>query len=136
MPTAKDFAYLTSKLVMPEDTNPSGKLFGGRALAWIDEAAAIFAYRQLKYPKQLVTKFMSAIDFTAPGELGNMVEIGCRVVGVGRTSISVELDMRNMDSGRTIVHIEKIVFINLVDGVSAPHGFTEADLMGPDASAV
>lgn len=40
-----------------------GKLFGGKALAWIDEEAAIFAFCQLK-SKNLVTAAMTEINFT------------------------------------------------------------------------
>jgi acyl-CoA hydrolase len=116
-------------MVMDRDLNPSGSLFGGRALEWIDEEAAIFAYCQLKYPAQLVTKIMSQVNFRAPAHKGDLVEIGSRVVAVGTTSITVECVLRNKMTKEQIVHLDKIVFVNLRDGVPHPHGAVAADLL-------
>ena len=39
--------FLSRRLVMPNDLNYANSLFGGRALEWIDEEAAIYAICQL-----------------------------------------------------------------------------------------
>lgn len=114
--------YRTRKMIKHADLNPAGTLFGGRALEWIDEEAAIFAYCQLKYPGHLVTKAMSAIDFKAPAHRGEIVEIGTETVKVGTTSITIAISLRNKQTQQEIVRVDGIVFVNLgEDGKPKPH---------------
>lgn len=117
--------FRTRKMIMPGDLNPANTLFGGKALAWIDEEAAIFATCQLGNPN-LVTKFMSSIDFRAPARQGDLVEIGAELVKFGTTSITVSCTIRNKTTKEEILHVEKIVFV-LVDENGNPkaHGITE-----------
>ena len=118
--------YRTRKMVMDRDLNAAGTLFGGRALEWIDEEAAIFAYCQLNYPKHLVTKAITAIDFKAPAHKGDIVEIGMKTVSVGRTSIGIECVLRNKKTHQEILKVEKIVFVSLDDnGCPEPHNISE-----------
>ena len=42
---ASETLTVATKLVLPNDTNPLDKLFGGRLLAWMDEIASISAHR-------------------------------------------------------------------------------------------
>lgn len=124
-----NFEFHTRKMVMDRDLNPGGSLFGGRALEWIDEEAAIFAYCQLKYPANLVTKVMSAVNFRAPAHKGDLLEIGSRTVAVGVTSVTIECLLRNKKTKEEIVHLEKIVFVNLLNGRPFPHNIPPADLL-------
>lgn len=111
-------------MVKSEDLNGAGNLFGGKALAWIDEEAAIFAFCQLG-STNLVTKAMTDINFKAPAKLGDIIEIGCNVVKFGTTSITVECSMRNKTTQKEIIFVSAITFVNLdVDGMPAPHGVT------------
>jgi len=117
--------YRTRKIVKSEDLNGSQTLFGGRALAWIDEEAAIFAFCQIN-ARNLVTKAMSTIDFKAPARLGDIIEIGCSVVKFGRTSITVSCVMKNKFTHKEIVSIDAITFVNInEDGEPIPHGITQ-----------
>jgi acyl-CoA thioesterase YciA len=118
--------YRNRKLVKSEDLNGAGSLFGGKALAWIDEEAAIYAFCQLG-SKNLVTKAMSTINFKAPAKLGDIIEIGCDVVKFGNTSITVSCSMRNKTTQQEIVTVSEITFVNLDDnGRPVPHGITQA----------
>lgn len=120
--------FRTRKMVMPRDINGAGSLFGGMAMAWIDEEAAIFAACQLGTDK-IVTKFISAIDFLAPAKQGDIVEIGTALVALGRTSITVSCVLRNKTSKQDILRVEKIVFVCLDDqGQPHPHGVTQERL--------
>lgn len=113
--------YRTRKMVKPLDLNPHGTLFGGRALEWIDEEAAIFAACQLGSSK-LVTKFMSTVNFAASARNGDIVEIGCETVAFGRTSITVHCMVRNKETGEVITDVEKIVFVHVdAEGRPTPH---------------
>jgi acyl-CoA thioesterase YciA len=115
--------YTTRKLVMSGDLNTNNSLFGGRALAWIDEAAAIHALEELHHPKCIVTKHMSNLDFMAPGKLGDIIEIGTETAKIGTTSITVSCVLRNMTTQKEIVKVDEVVFVNVnEDGKPVAHG--------------
>jgi acyl-CoA thioesterase YciA len=114
--------YRTRKIVKGGDLNGAGNLFGGRALEWIDEEGAIFAFCQLGHPKNLVTKAMSGIEFLAPGHANDLIEIGCETIAMGRTSITIRVSMRNKTTENLIVNVDKMVFVNLDEnGTPTPH---------------
>lgn len=122
--------YRTRKIVKGGDLNGAGNLFGGRALEWIDEEGAIFAFCQLGHPKNLVTKAMSDIEFLAPGHANDLIEIGCETVAMGRSSITIKVSMRNKTTGNEIVTVDKMVFVNIDDnGNPSPHFRTMNDLV-------
>jgi len=117
--------FRTRKLIKPEDLNARGTLFGGRVLAWIDEEAAIFAICQLGQ-KNIVTKAMSEINFVNTAKTGDIAEIGCELVSFGTTSVTLSCEVRNKDTKKTIIKIDKIVFVLLDDdGKPKPHGKTK-----------
>ena len=116
--------FYTRKWVKPEDLNAHGTLFGGSLLRWIDEEAAIYAILQLGNPK-VVTKFISEISFESSALQGDLLEMGLTAVAFGRTSITMRAVVRNMITRKTILTIEKIVFVNIgPDGAPAPHGYS------------
>jgi acyl-CoA hydrolase len=104
--------FKTRKLVSPPDLNPANTLFGGQLLKWIDEEAAIFAMCQLG-DNQVVTKYMSEIDFVNPAYNNDIIEIGCETVAVGRTSITINCEVRVKDTKTTIIKIERIVLVHV-----------------------
>jgi acyl-CoA hydrolase len=104
--------FRTRKLIKPEDLNARGTLFGGRVLSWIDEEAAIFAICQLEQ-RNIVTKAMSEINFVNTATTGDIIEIGCELVSFGITSITIACEVRHKDSKKTIIKIDKIVFVLL-----------------------
>lgn len=116
--------FHTRKWIKPEDLNPNGSLFGGSLLKWIDEEAAIYAICQLENPK-VVTKYMSEINFVSSGKLGDIVELGMIATDFGRTSLTLKCEVRNKVTKKSILTVEKIVFVNINDyGEPTPHGKT------------
>lgn len=114
--------FYSRKLVQPQDLNANGTLFGGTVLAWIDEEAAIYAACQLGRGN-LVTKFMSAIDFVSSARQGEVIEIGMETVRFGRTSICMQCEVRNKFTRQTVITIDQIVFVCVdADGQPVPHG--------------
>ena len=101
--------YHTRKLVKPEDLNAGGSLFGGSLLRWIDEEAAIYVMCQLDN-KNVVTKFMSEINFVSPAQTGDVVEIGLETIKFGKSSITVKCIARVKQTQKIIITIDKIVF--------------------------
>ena len=106
--------FATRKLVQPSDLNANNTLFGGRCLAWIDEEAAIYAALETRH-KKVVTKSISAINFVAPAFQGDVVEIGVALKKVGKTSVTLEIEVRDLTTQRTIVNIEEMVFVCVDD---------------------
>lgn len=123
-PVETKMNFHTRKWVKPEDLNPNRSLFGGRLLQWIDEEAVIYAIVQLDNPR-VVTKFVSEINFINAPKEGDIIEIGIVATQFGRTSITMRCEVRNMLTRKSILTIEKLVFVNLdATGQPAPHGKT------------
>jgi acyl-CoA hydrolase len=106
--------FLTRKLVKPGDLNANNTLFGGRLMAWVDEEAAIYAAVETRH-KKVVTKSISAINFIAPAHPGDVVEIGVALKRVGRTSVTLEVKVRNLVTQNIIVEIDEMVFVCVDD---------------------
>lgn len=120
--------FYSRKLIKPENLNANNTLFGGALLRWIDEEAGIYAMTKLNSQK-VVTKYISEIDFVSSARQGDIVEIGIQFLSVGRTSITFKCEVRNIFTKKTILAIEKIVFVK-VDRDEKPvaHGLTVADI--------
>ena len=117
--------FYTRKWVKPEDLNAHGTLFGGSLLSWIDEEAAIYTIIQLG-TNRCVTKYMSEINFINSAKQGDIIELGIKAIQFGRTSLTLTCQVRNKITRKTILTIEKIVFVSVnEDGIPAPHGRTE-----------
>jgi acyl-CoA hydrolase len=117
--------FLSRRLVMPSDLNYANSLFGGRALEWIDEEAAIYAICQLD-TNCLVTKHIGAISFESAALQGDVVEFGLATKKVGRTSITITCLVRNKITKKSICLADDIVFVK-VDSQTRqpiPHGKT------------
>ncbi len=121
--------FLSRRLVMPNDLNFAGSLFGGRILEWIDEEAYIFAACQLE-AKSLVTKHIGAISFETSAYQGDVVEFGLGVKKVGRTSLALTCVVRNKQTKQNICVADDIVFVHIDPATRKPepHGKTKAEL--------
>ena len=80
-----------TKAVFPPTTNHHNTLFGGTALAWMDEVSFIAATRFCRLP--LVTVSSDRIDFKHAIPAGSIVELVGRVIKVGNTSLKVEVNI-------------------------------------------
>ena len=76
-------------IVLPNQTNNFGTMFGGEVMALMDKAAAIAGLRFCRQP--LVTASSERIDFRTPIHAGEIIEAIARVIYVGRTSMSVRV---------------------------------------------
>jgi acyl-CoA hydrolase len=121
--------FHTRKWVKPGDLNANQTLFGGRVLAWIDEEAALYSIIQLEN-KKVVTKYMSEINFMSTAEQGDVVEIGIEVVKFGKSSLTLNCEVRNKMTRETIVTVDNIIMVNLDDkGKPVPHGKTKIEFV-------
>jgi uncharacterized protein (TIGR00369 family) len=76
-------------IVLPNQTNNHGTMFGGDVLALMDRAAGIAALRFCRQP--VVTASTERIDFRTPIQRGEIIEAIAKVVYVGRTSMIVRI---------------------------------------------
>ena len=83
------------EIVFPTNTNSAGMLFGGHALSLMDRLAFIVASRFARKP--VVTACSEKVEFRTPVKEGNLIELVGRICRVGRTSLTVEIDMFSED---------------------------------------
>jgi acyl-CoA thioesterase YciA len=78
-------------IAMPADTNPAGDIFGGWLLSQMDLAGAVIARRRT--PGRFATVAVEAMKFHRPVLVGDLVSSYGEVVRVGRTSLSVRVEI-------------------------------------------
>ena len=118
-------------MVFPDHTNHLGTLFGGQALAWMDMAAFIVASRHAR--STVVTARSEQVDFSQPIHKGELVEVVARIIAVGRSSMSVDVELVNenlLTGERKLCTRGRFTMIALdVEGRPAPvPGIRTADL--------
>jgi len=86
-----DSLATTTKVVLPNDTNTLGKLFGGSLLAWIDEIAAVSAFRHSG--RVSVTAAINNVSFSKPIDLGDIVTLSAKVSRAFNSSMEVIIDV-------------------------------------------
>ncbi len=82
---------VSTKVVLPNETNTLGKLFGGALLAWMDEIAAVSAYRHSN--SIAVTASVSNVSFNHPIDLGAVVTLEAKVSRAFHSSMEVIIDV-------------------------------------------
>jgi acyl-CoA thioesterase YciA len=93
----------------PTDINANGHIFGGWVLAQMDIAAGIVASRRAKGP--VATVAVEAMKFIAPIHLRDLISVYAHVERVGRTSMSVRIEViAHRDLGTTEVKVTEGLF--------------------------
>ena len=75
---------------MPGDANPYGDIFGGWLMSQMDLAAGSVASRHSH--GRAVTIAVEAMTFHRPVFVGDEVSVYARLVGVGRSSMKIEVE--------------------------------------------
>ena len=71
---------------------------------------------------------MSEIDFVSSAKQGDIIEIGIEVVKFGNSSITLNCEVRNKITHKTIIAIDKIIMVSLNDnGSPVAHGKTKVE---------
>jgi len=109
-------------LLLPKDTNALGTIFGGVILSNIDLASAVEARRHGAH--RYVTKAMREVEFHAPVFLGDIVSFFTETLRVGRTSVTVKVEVvaeRWGDGrGEQVPATQAEVVLVAVDGAGRP----------------
>lgn len=94
---------VTGRLMMPTDANVMGNVFGGAIMRYMDEAAAIVAWRHAG--TNVVTASIERMNFFAPVYVGNLLILKASVNYVGTTSMEIGVRIEAQDpSTRKGVH--------------------------------
>jgi len=81
---------IATRMLRHEDMNGSDRLFGGRLMEWIDDAAGIAARRHAG--TAITTVAVDTLEFRYPAFLNDIVTIEAWVTHVERTSMEVRVD--------------------------------------------
>lgn len=102
-------------IMMPKDTNAHGTIFGGVILSYIDQAAAVEAKQH--GASFIVTVAMREVVFHQPVNVGDLVSFYTRLVRIGRTSITVAVEVFSQTGeglgDRVRVTEAEVTFVNL-----------------------
>lgn len=106
----------TQRLVLPEDLNHLGFLFGGRLLAWVDEACWIAA--SLDYPHcQFVTVGMDKVEFHHSVREGTILSIRCEKEREGTTSVRYRVEVVDRKNpGSPPIFGTQVSYVSVDDG--------------------
>ena len=77
--------------MLPKDTNAYGTIFGGVILSYIDLAGGVEVRKNTG--KKFVTKAMREVVFVAPVFLGDLVTFYTKTARIGRTSITIDVEV-------------------------------------------
>lgn len=105
----------THRLVITEDLNQYGNLFGGRLLSWVDEASFIAA--TMEFPQcKFVTIGMDKVEFRHTVYNGAIIIIRSTRVKTGKTSVSYLVQVFKSQSAADHVIFEtRVTFVNVDD---------------------
>ena len=106
---------------MPADSNSSGDIFGGWVMSQVDIAGSIPAIRLAR--GRVATVAVNSFVFRQPVMVGDVVSFYAEIVKVGRTSITVSVEVyaqRNPEKEETVKVTEATLTYVAVDNQRRP----------------
>jgi acyl-CoA thioesterase YciA len=106
---------------MPADSNSTGDIFGGWVMSQVDIAGSIPAIRLAR--GRVATIAVNSFVFRQPVMVGDVVSFYAEVVKVGRTSITVSVEVyaqRNPEKEETVKVTEATLTYVAVDNQRRP----------------
>jgi len=88
---ASETLSISTKVVLPNDTNTLGNLFGGQLLAWMDVIASVSAHRHSK--RVVVTASVNNVSFQKPINHASIVTLEAKVSRAFNSSMEVFVDV-------------------------------------------
>ena len=90
-PMSSDSSPILRTLAMPADTYPNGDVFGGWIMSQMDIAGGILAKETTG--SRVVTVAVHSFSFLRPVSVGDVVCCYGRVLRIGNTSITIQLEV-------------------------------------------
>lgn len=117
---ASETLSITTKVVLPNDTNTLGNLFGGELLAWMDVIASVSAHRHCK--REVVTASVNNVSFQQPIAHASIVTLEAKVSRAFSSSMEIFVDVYVEDrlTGKRIKCNEAIYTFVAVDQNGGP----------------
>lgn len=117
---ASETLSVTTKVVLPNDTNTLGNLFGGELLAWMDVIASVSAHRHCR--RVVVTASVNNVSFNEPISHSAIVTLEAKVSRAFTSSMEVFVDVYVEDqvSGKRRKSNEAIYTFVAVDQNGGP----------------
>ncbi len=101
-----------TEIVLPEDSNPRGSIFGGRVLALVDKCAAIAAMRHSR--SEVLTVSLDSVEFHNTVRVGEILVLEGRVNAAFRTSMEIEVEVRSEDPRSGARRLTTRAFVTMV----------------------
>ncbi len=116
----KDSRAELQRIVLPEDTNVIGGLYGGRLVEWIDNIASIVAFKHANGPA--LTGSIDSLFFLSPIRMGDIVRMESRINYVTRTTMEVQTDVftEDVSTGKPRVTTQAYLTYVAIDGKGKP----------------
>ena len=119
LPTDKE---LVLKVIpMPADTNGNGDIFGGWVMAQVDLAGSVLPARHVQ--GRMATVAVNEFVFRHPVRVGDILSFFSSVTRVGRTSITVEVEVyaeRFAEQGNYVKVTEALLTYVAIDAEGRP----------------
>jgi acyl-CoA thioesterase YciA len=117
--------YLAIQVVMmPRDTNPLNTIFGGVILSYIDQAGAIGARREIQRlcgnQPALLTVALNRVEFKQAVLVGDVVRFLTRVARIGRTSITMHVQVE-VDRGDQVLQVTEAEVVYVAVDQTGPN---------------
>ena len=97
--TVSNSQVIMHELVLPNETNVHGNIFGGKVMYYMDMCAAMSAYKHARKP--VVTASVDRLNFLAPAKMGDIIILRSLVNYVSKTSmeVGVKIESENPFTG-------------------------------------
>ena len=89
---------------MPHDTNQHGDIFGGWIMAQVDIAGGVVAARHAR--GRVATVAVNSFTFKQPVLVGDLVTFFAEVTRIGRTSITVDVEVYAQRNPQDVVTVK------------------------------
>lgn len=118
--TPSESLTINTEVVLPNDTNHVGNLFGGKLMQWMDITAAICAGRHCK--RVVVTAGINNVSFNTPIKQNSVVTLEAKVSRAFTSSMEVFIDVFIEDpvTGQKTKSNEAIFTFVAIDQNGAP----------------
>jgi acyl-CoA thioesterase YciA len=116
-----DMELVMKVIPMPADTNANGDIFGGWVMAQVDLAGSVLPARLIR--GRMATVAVNEFLFKQPVRVGDLLSFYSDVVRVGRTSITVRVEVfaeRRVNQGQFVKVTEATVTYVAIDDQGRP----------------
>ena len=110
--TAFDSTVEMTEIVLPEDSNARGTVFGGRVLSLIDKCAAVAAIRHAR--TEVLTVSVDSVEFRNPVHVGDVLVLRGRLNAAFRSSMEVEVEVHSEDPRTGVHRLTTRAFVTMV----------------------